>query len=233
MKVAISQPMFFPWIGFFQLINSVDLFIHLDDVQMPGGQSFIHRVQLKGPSGIFWWNAPIRKASMNKLIAEIEILVTPLWIRKSYTSLKENLAGLPYVKEVLDLFSQIMDQKHSTLSEFNIYTIELISEYLQIKTKFKHINRNIITSDKTKKIIQILEQEKAKTYISGLGGQNYLEEKVFDQKSIDLFYINYINAEYKQKYGEFIPYVSILLPIAAMGKDAKNLLSTIPKRGIK
>lgn len=224
MKLVISQPMFFPWIGMFEQINLADIYIHLDDVQMPGGQSFVHRVQLKGASGIFWWNMPINRDSTFSIISEVGISLTPTWISKSFKSLEQTFSGLPYKNDVLDLFEETVTTEHSSMSEFNIFSIELISRYLELDTKFKRINRENLVSDKTDKIIEILKNENATSYISGLGGMNYLKKELFDINSIKLLFMRYENIPYNQKYGIFDPYVSIFHPIAALGKDAKKLL---------
>ena len=130
MKVVVSQPMFFPWIGLFEQIQLADTYVHLDDVQMPGGSSFMHRVQLKGASGAFWWSLPLKKRSISALISDVEIAPSQKWIQKSQHSLEQILSGLPFRNESIDIFLEVIEKNFNTLSQFNKYSIELISKYL-------------------------------------------------------------------------------------------------------
>ena len=59
MKVVISQPMFFPWVGFLEQMRLADVYVHYDDVQFSKG-SFTNRVQIKTPEGFIWLTAPLR-----------------------------------------------------------------------------------------------------------------------------------------------------------------------------
>ncbi len=224
MKIVILQPMFFPWIGVFDQIHLSEVYIHLDDVQIPGGQSFIHRVQLKAPSQSCWWNAPIRRNKGLCKISEVELIQDPIWFKKSIRTFEQFFSGLPFKADAINLFLETFSQNFDMLSDFNVFSIELISDYLDIKTQFKKVKRTNCASDKTEKLIDILVPEKATTYISGLGGVNYLDKEVFKKQNIKLEFMNYQNKEYPQKFGPFNPYVSVLHPIAALGKEAKNLL---------
>ena len=69
--VVISQPMYFPWPGFFELVATADVFVHLDDVQI-ADRGFTNRVQLKGAQGITWLTVPLKDRTHRKLISELE-----------------------------------------------------------------------------------------------------------------------------------------------------------------
>ena len=226
MRVVLSQPMFFPWIGLFEQIELADVYIHLDDVLMPGGQSFMHRVQLLNKKSFFWWNLPIKRVGLSKKkISEVEINLSPTWIKKSHRTLDQTFSKFANKKDALDIFENVVTKGFNNLSKFNIYLIEYISKFLEIECLFNH--RNVInrSEDKTSNVINLLCAEGASEYISGLGGKEYLCQDQFDKKNIKLKFMNYRNIEYYQNSTQpFNPYVSILLPIASMGKDAKKLL---------
>lgn len=224
MKIVISQPMFFPWIGIFEQINLCDIYVHLDDVKLPGGCSFMNRVQLKGPGGAQWWTLPISRSDSFSNIKEVGILLTAIWIKKSQKTLEQILSGLPYKDDAVGFFVQALGQNFSNLAEFNIFVIEEISQYLGLHASFKKVDRSPFLEDKTENLISILKKEAATEYISGLGGMGYIRRDLFDFHNIQLKFMNYQNKPYYQKFGNFDPYVSILHPIAAMGKDAKKLL---------
>jgi hypothetical protein len=224
LKVVISQPMFFPWIGLFEQMNMSDLYIHLDDVQMPGGQSFTHRVQLKGPNNFFWWNAPLKKRKLIDEIKNIELNINERWINSSQKTLEQIFAGLPFKIDAINIFSYVVKKNFTHLSDFNMCAIETIARYLDIDSSFKRAERNIVYVDKTEKLIALLKNENAYQYISGHGGKKYINQNIFKKNDIVLTYIEYKKTPYRQNFGEFNPYVSILHPIAALGKKTKELL---------
>ena len=224
MKVVISQPMFFPWIGLFEQIKLADTYIHLDDVQMPGGSSLINRVQLKGPSGAFWWTVPLKNRELSDTIKEVKVSIDQRWIKKSLQTLDQILSGLPFKNQSIELFMDVMGMEFKSLSEMNIYSIQTISSFLGIDVNFKYVFRNEYPKNKTEKLIKILNKENAQIYISGLGGKKYIDAEIFHKNNIKLKFMEYRNLEYKQNYGPFCPYGSILLPIAALGRETKSLL---------
>ena len=231
-KVVISQPMFFPWIGLFEQIQLADVYCHLGNVKAPK-QSFIYRVQLKGPNGSFWWIAPLNKNSSDEEISKIKINLSDIWIKKSLSTLNQIFSNMPYSEDVLFLFETILSCKPSTLYELNVSTIETISHYFELQKKFVHYhnvpNNELNPSMRVLKIVQDLHGTE---YISGLGGKNYLNNDLFEMNHIPISYMDYKNIPYAQKYGNFNPYVSILHLIAAEGKLGKTkfISQALPER---
>ncbi|MCZ6909430.1 MAG: WbqC family protein [Rickettsia endosymbiont of Ixodes persulcatus] len=222
--IAISQPMFFPWIGLFEQIYYSDIFVHLVNVQIPGGQSFIHRVQLKGPSGVFWWSVPTRKKFPTDINAVI-LQYNKIWLDKSLKRLEIFFYALPFKDDVLLLVKDIFDQKFTFLHELNIYSLEKISEYIGLNTVFK-LEPKVKATDPTDRLVKIIKYFSGGKYITGLGGKNYLMYEKFKKENIKVSYMDYSFKEYYQKFGLFNPYVSILHLLASVGKDTKKYFAS-------
>lgn len=226
MNVVISQPMYFPWIGLFEQINLSDVYFHLSNVQMPGGQSFLHRVQLKGPNESMWWSTPIQRKKFPIQINEVELLQDKKWKIKSIKTLAQIFAGLPHKNDAIDLVDSAINKNFSSLNLLNIYVIETICSYLSIKTRFLHAPMFEKGIDKSQRVLKIVKSANGTVYISGSGGKNYLDICLFAKEDIEIRFMDYKCHTYKQNFGEFNPYVSILHPIAALGTGTKQILTS-------
>lgn len=118
-----------------------------------------------------------------------------------------------------------MDIKH--LSDLNIHLTEIISRYLGFSTHFLRSSIWNTTLSSTEKLVQICRQNNSTTYITGHGAKNYLNHELFEKHGINVEYMKYNIVPYKQLYGEFTPYMTILDLIANTGSDAVNYLQSI------
>ena len=72
MKVVISQPMFFPWVGMFEQIRLADIYVHYGDVRFSKG-SYVNRVQIKTAQGVRWLTVPLQGVSLGQVIEQVRI----------------------------------------------------------------------------------------------------------------------------------------------------------------
>lgn len=224
-KIVISQPMFFPWVGIFEQIKLSDIYVHYDDVQFPLGRSFINRVQLKTIDGSNWLTAPVKKSNSLSLIKDVFLDDSQNWKRKHLNSLHHNYANAPHKKEMLSLVEEIYDTNLAKIAELNIYAIEKIWEYLEIKeVVFLRSSDLNIDGSSSERLIKIIKKIHSNEYITGHGAKNYMNHDLFENENISVNYMNYEKIPYTQLYGDFNPYVSILDLIANLGKSSKNYI---------
>jgi hypothetical protein len=224
MKVVISQPMFIPWIGLFEQIRLADIYVHYDDVQLPNGRSFIYRVQIKMKDGIKWLSAPVERKSRTQLINQSYFSRTSSWQKQHLTKLHHSYCNAPFYEKMFNIAKSIYNLNTFNVAEFNIQTIEYISNWLGLKTHFLRSSSLNIGGKSTERLVAICNKLKADTYITGHGAKNYLNYSLFEEKSIDVKFMAYKKQQYNQLHGEFSPYVSILDAIANCGEKTSALL---------
>lgn len=211
MKLAIMQPYFFPYIGYFQLINIADRFVICDDVNfIKGGWINRNYLLIHGEKHLF--SLPIKNKSQNKLINELQILFDNkdkmIFLKKVKFSYKK----APYFKSVNTLISEIILCEETNLANFVGNSIRKICKYLGI-------NENIVFSSMNyekdglkgqDRVLDICLKEKADTYINPIGGTSLYKKNDFAQKNIKLFFLKTGNIEYKQFTNEFVNDLSIV-----------------------
>ena len=222
-KCAILQSNYIPWKGVFDMINQVDVFVFLDDVQFTK-QDWRTRNQIKTQNGTSWLSIPVKNAEINTKICDIEISQEQKafnWQRKHYTSIKSYYSKAKYYKEYEWLIQKIyLEQKWTNLSEFNIYVTKLICEVLNIKTQFINSKELMTTGSKDDKLIEICQQVNANFYLSGPAAKDYIISQKFKDAGIQLAYIKYGYPEYPQLYGVFNHFVTVLDVVFNCGANA-------------
>jgi hypothetical protein len=218
--------MYLPWIGIFEQLNLCDTFIHLDDVQFPQGRSFIHRVQLKTKDGIKWLSVPIDRKNSGKNINETLISYNENWREKHFTLIQQSFSTAPNKNLLFDLCEDIFSKKFDTISELNIYAFELISNYFGFNKTFIKSSTLGVSSKSSQRLIDILKQKNATTYITGLGALNYINYELFEDNNITLKYMEYKHYKYKQFFGQYTPYVSIVDLVANTNEVKKEFFNS-------
>lgn len=222
MRVVISQPMFFPWVGLFEQVRLADIFVHYDDVQLPQGRSFIRRVQIKTPGGSAWLTVPVRKGA--HLIREARLDDSQDWRETHRKTLQHNYAKAPFVGEMLELVEDVYAQKTHSLCEMNIYAIEKIAAYFGLAPCFLRSSRLGIGGSSSERLLRIVKKLGGTTYITGHGARNYLDHPLFEAEGVRVEYMNYRCVPYPQLHGAFTPFVTILDLIANTGREGRDVI---------
>lgn len=187
MRTAIMQPYFCPYIGYFQLITSVDIFIFYDDVHFIKG-GWINRNKIISNGQEYLFTIPLADASSFKLIKDTEVNWKVKDIPKLLNNIKLSYSKAPYFKEVFPLVEGIFEKKHRTISEMAIESVKTFSEYLGIKTQFKISSEGgyTRTDDKVQNLVNILKAEDCNHYINPIGGMELYSKEEFAKHGIVL-----------------------------------------------
>jgi len=177
MKVAIHQPEHFPYMGFFEKMKFVDLFVILDDVKFQGKRNWQNRNLIKLKNGNdFWLTVPIAKNSYDLKINEVQLAPDYGWKKKLLKTVKLNLGV-----DLTDVYNS------ETLMEVNMKSIKYCREQLDITTPIVFASDMDILGTKTERIYNICKNVNATKYISGLGSKDYMDLSVFKDIDVEFF----------------------------------------------
>ena len=213
MKLGIMQPYFFPYLGYWQLMNAVDVYVVYDDVNfIKGGRINRNAVLMNGAASNI--NLILNGASPNKLINEIQVKNDPLPKTKLLKTLEACYGRAPYFKQVMPLLEEIINQDEESLPKYLFRSFQIIGDYLGITTKL------VMSSDLDKdcalkgykKVIAICKLFGANEYYNSVNGIPLYEphREEFAQEGIELCFPKMRDIRYPQYKNEFVPNLSII-----------------------
>ena len=212
MKLAIMQPYLFPYIGYFQLINTVDKFVIHDDVQyIKGGwinrnrflinkRDFLFTFSIKKDSGFLNIN---QRFFTNNFDREKEKF---LKLTETYYS------KAPFYSNTKKILDSILATDEKNISRMITQSLISICDYLDINTEF-YISSKLSKDNRLKgqeRVININKCLHSNHYINSIGGQNLYSTKKFNSHGIQLSFIQSKLIEYKQFNHQFVPWLSII-----------------------
>ena len=213
MKIAVMQPYIFPYIGYFQMVNAVDEFVFYDDVNFIK-QGWINRNRILTSNKDFLFTVPLKNASSFTPINETLINAEHFekWKLKFLQTIEQSYKKSPYSNDVMMLLKNIFNQEYVSISELAIKSVQEVSSYLKLNTKFiiaseKYQNKSL---ERQERLIDICKIEKANHYINALGGQELYKKEEFLKEGIRLDFIKTLPIDYKQFNNEFVPWLSII-----------------------
>lgn len=209
MKVAIMQPYFFPYIGYFSLIKVVDLFIFYDDVNyIKGGWVNRNRILINSEAKYLTLN--VKNGSPHKLINEIEFDDNR---QKLLKTIEQNYKKAPYFKQVWPLLETNLKLKTTSLADIAINSVRSVTNYLGMKTKFEISSVSYPETkglERSERLKQICRKTHADTYINAIGGIDLYDKNDFLKNHINLQFLKPQLLQYKQYKETFIPGLSII-----------------------
>lgn len=210
-KVGIMQPYFFPYIGYFQLMNAVDKYVVYDDVNFIKG-GWINRNRILLNNEPHYINLQMIGASPNKLINEVGVNTQQDVVNKNLKLLHSAYGKAPYFSQVYPIIKEILEYKTDTIEKFIFNSFLVINKYLDIKTEL--IMSSSIQKDNTlkgqDKIIQICKILNATDYYNAIGGQELYSFEKFKEQNINLHFVKTKEITYKQFGNSFQPNLSII-----------------------
>ena len=210
MKVGIMQPYFLPYIGYFQLIASVDKFVIYDNIKYTK-KGWINRNRMlqNGTDKIF--SIPLAKASDRLDIVERE-LSSDFNRQKLLSQFRGCYLKAPYFEDVWPLMESIVSFQDDNLFRYIQNSIVLICDYLDIDTEIivsssVAADHDLLSQDR---VLSICEAMYANTYVNPIGGLELYSTDEFASKGYELKFINTNTIEYTQFGDAFVPWLSIL-----------------------
>jgi len=211
MKLGIMQPYFFPYIGYWQLINAVDRYVIYDDVNfIKGGWINRNNILMNGERKLI--NLQMHNASPNKLINEVEVLGNAIYNKKLQKTIESNYKKAPQYANVFPVIESIINQDEKNIAKYLEYSIKRICDYLSIKTELilsSTIDKNnaLFGQDKVIEICKVLG---ANEYMNAIGGQEMYSYDAFKSQEIKLGFLKTGAVKYQQFNNEFVPNLSII-----------------------
>lgn len=236
MRCAIMQPTFLPWIGYFDLMSRVDVFVYLDNVQVEK-QSWQTRNRIKTNQGELYLSAHIKNDNLlNTNINAVAIDYGRRWREKHLRGISQAYSKSPYFKEVMPLLDEWYSADFQTLADMNIWFIEKVRQLLMIDTKtVRSSELSVSSGDRGDRLINICKAVDADFYMSPNGAACYIEADGlvddFLRNKIELAYQNYVHPVYPQQWGDFLPYMSVIDLLFNVGYDESTAVISMQNSG--
>jgi hypothetical protein len=227
--IAIHQPNFLPWLGYFNKIARADYFVFLDNAQFPKtGGTWINRVQLLINGQPAWATVPIVRSYHGlRLINEMEINNTSNWRIKILKTLQTNYSRAPFFSSVFPFISEIIEYKCDLLAEYNINAIAALVRQLNLyPEKLIKESSMEINQVATDRLIALTHELQGTAYLYGGGAGGYQENEKFKAASIRLMPQNFQHPIYHQfQVSEFFPGLSVVDALMNCGfEETRNLI---------
>jgi len=192
MMISVMQPYLFPYIGYYQMINHVDTFVVLDDVQYIR-RGWINRNNISISDKTrdkMMFSVPVKKAPRETLIKDILLSEEyGLWKKKFYKTLEKRYSKKENYDKVITLVKTIFDKNHQTISQLSTDSLKSVSDYLNIKTSFVFSSELRTSGTSEQKIINICKSLGATDYVNSIGGKELYSKDKFSNHKINLSFI--------------------------------------------
>jgi len=221
--IAVHQPQYLPWLGYFDKILRADIFVLLDNVQFKKNE-FQNRNKIKTANGWQWLTVPV-KYRFPQLINEVEINNTVRWQHKQHRAIITNYSKAPFKGYLDEFFEELFSRKWDMLSDLNIFIVKRLCKILGIDTQILVASRlGDLPQDRDERLISIVEALGGDTYLAGAGGREYMDIDKYRKRGIRVIFQDYIHPVYHQLFGEFQPYMSIIDLILNCGDKSLEIL---------
>jgi hypothetical protein len=199
MYVSVMQPYFFPYVGYYQLLDAADQLVFLDDVNYIN-RGWINRNHILVDGAAYLFTVPLAGASQNRLISEIEIAPDGRWKAKFLKLIRHAYAGAPMFDEAYGCIEALLTRGPTRISALAAGSIRAVTERLNMQTKL--IFSSELEYDRSlkgqHKILAICRELGAQTYVNPIGGTGLYDPEAFHDKGLDLRFVKTNGIVYRQ-----------------------------------
>ena len=207
--VAIHQPQYLPWLGYFDKLDRCDVFCLLDTVQYKKNE-FQNRNRIKTAEGWQWLTVPATYRFPQR-INEVGVNQTVDWQRKHRKALKTNYSKAPFFDTYYPSFEKFYQKPYELLVDVNVASIELLVQLLDFERKLVLASSiQVETEDPTLRLVEICRILGGDSYLSGRDGAKYMDVDMFVRHQINILFQDFNHPQYPQCYGSFEPNMSVV-----------------------
>jgi hypothetical protein len=230
--VAIHQPNFLPWLGWFDKLARADVFVLLDHVQFPRTSrgTYVNRVKLLVGGKDAWVTAPIARAGGSvQRIDEVRLDDAQAWRDKLLRTVEHSYRRAPAYDDVFPLVREILERPTDRLADLNEHGVRTIARGLGLdESKFVRSSTLGTSAHATDLLIELTKAVGGTAYLAGnLAGSTYQEDEKFERAGIELRYQRFEQPEYPQQVEQFVPGLSAIDALLNVGAERTRAL--LPK----
>lgn len=228
MIVAIHQPQFLPWLGYFNKMTGADAFCLLDTVQYKKNE-WQNRNRIKTADGWQWLTVPVSFKFPEK-IQEVLINNNTSWRKKHFQALTTNYRKAAYFDDTIGIFEDAYSREWTGLSELNTWLISALRKCLGIDGRMlvRSSDFEDLSDDPTMRLVDICKKLGGDTYLSGPDGPRYMDMDAFRRNGISVKIQEFCHPEYRQCFGPFQSHLSIVDLLFNCGPESYDIVSAQP-----
>lgn len=222
MMVAIHQPNFLPWPGFFHKWQAADAFVILDTVQFHKHE-WQNRNRIKTAQGARWLTVPVHYR-YPQCISEVGIAAGP-WVRKLSAAIEQAYARAPFLADIWPRIAAVLAGDHRMLSPLNVALLRELGGMVGCTAPlYLASEMHTREEDATRRLAGLCRELGADAYLSGREGRQYLEREPFAAAGLDLWFQEVEAPVYPQLHGTFVSHLSILDLLFNVGGEAADIV---------
>ena len=222
--IAIHQPNFFPWLGYFDKIRRSDVFVFLDDAQyQKTGGTWTNRVQIMMQGQAQWLTAPIDRAFHGtRRVDEIRFPANSHWRGKLQKTLQSAYGRAAFFRETMELIEPLIGFADNGVAQYNMHAIRHLLPALGLDAAHCLRSSSIpTTSVATERLVEITSHLRGTHYLCGGGAAGYQRDERYALAGIDLLYQDFVHPAYWQPTSSaFVPGLSIIDALMHCGREA-------------
>ena len=226
MKIAIHQPHYLPWLGYFAKWASADLFVFLDTVQYEKN-GWQNRNRIKTPDGPRWLTVPV-KARLGMAVSVVPIDTSQPWRARHLRAIETAYATAPEWSRYRDELRGFYARDWERLAPLAVDSARWLAGALGVSTPARLASELAVDDgprpDATARLVAICRAVGADTYLAGRDGARYLDAEQFAAAGIAVSTQSYEHPVYGQGAGEFAPFLSALDLLLMQGDEALGIL---------
>lgn len=223
MRLAVLQPSYLPWLGYFDQIDRVDVFVYYDDVQYDKN-GWRNRNRVKGPNGPAWLTVPVKHSGLGlQRICDAEIDGDG-WRQKHLRSIAQFYAKAPYADRYIPGLTELLGRSWDRLVDLDIAVNAAIIGWLGLSAEIVRSSTLDIAGDRNERLIGISRHFGANHYLSGNAAQSYVDLEAFTAAGIAVEWQNYSHPAYPQLHGDFVSHLSIIDLLMNVGPESLAVL---------
>ena len=223
MIVAVHQPQYLPWIGYFNKIDRADVFVLLDNVQYKKNE-WQNRNRIKTAQGWQWLTVPVLYR-FPQLLREVRINDRERWQHRHRQALLSSYRRASYWTLLEAFCDELCSRQWQTVAELNIFTVRRLSQLLGITTPI-HVASELGTfpDDPDERLVALTKHFGASVYLAGDGGKNYMDMGKYAGHGIEVVFQNFVHPRYGQLFGDFEPNLSVVDLLYNHGEQSIDIL---------
>jgi hypothetical protein len=225
-KIAISQPGYLPWAGFFDLIDQVDKFVLLDDAQFVK-QSWHQRNRIKSSTGLQWLTVPVVfRGRLGQPLCEVEIREPDFW-QKHLRSIEVNYGKARYFDAYFPQLKEILERHGpgEKLIDLNLALVQWLAGELSVRTSMVRSSTLHIEGKRSEHLVSMCQRLGAADYVSPRSATYLLDDLgMFAEADVGVWFQNYTHPEYEQRFPPFLPYASAVDLLFNNGPESGEIM---------